>query len=83
MGWFYRYWPPKKQSGKVNRLFIGDFGNNYNKRGKNHIYILRAGFIKDKNNRVNADKITFTYEDQDKFPPKKESLNFDAEAFFW
>lgn len=68
---------------RFGRLYIGDFGNNLNKREKNVIYILRAGFIHDKNERVNADKITFTYEDQKKFPPNKENLNYDAEAFFW
>jgi hypothetical protein len=65
------------------RLYIGDFGDNLNTRKERQIYILRAGFIKDKNEKVNADKITFTYPDQKKFPPAKEQLNYDAEAFIW
>lgn len=68
---------------KSGKLYIGDFGNNLNNREKNAVYILRSGFLQDKNDRINADKISFTYEDQNKFPPKKENLNYDAEAFFW
>ena len=65
------------------RLFIGDFGDNLNNRKEKYIYILRAGFVDDKNQKVNADKITFTYPDQKDFPPKKDAMNFDAEAFIW
>jgi hypothetical protein len=65
------------------KLYIGDFGNNLNKREKCHIYILKKDFVHDKNLKVNAEKITFTYEDQKQFPPKKENLNFDAESFIW
>ena len=65
------------------KLYIGDFGNNLNKRSRCFVYILRRNFISDKNQRVNADKISFTYEDQKEFPPDKKELNFDAEAFFW
>ena len=75
-------WEDLAQDDK-GRLYIGDFGNNYNKREKNYIYILRSDFIDDENARVNADKITFYYEDQKSYPPKKKDLNFDAEAFFW
>ena len=65
------------------RLYIGDIGNNYNNRKKLQIYILRSGFEFDKNRKVNADKITFTYEDQKSFPPDKNNMNFDAEALIW
>jgi len=62
-------------------LYVGDFGNNFNKRKKNQIYIVKKGFIsKDK---VETEKITFWYEDQHNFPPQKENLNFDCEAFFY
>jgi hypothetical protein len=62
-------------------LYIGDFGNNENKRKKCQIYIVKKGFIdKDK---VEAEKISFTYEDQDDYPPKKKHRDFDCEAFFW
>ncbi|OIQ36545.1 MAG: hypothetical protein BM555_02520 [Crocinitomix sp. MedPE-SWsnd] len=65
------------------KLYIGDFGNNLNRREKCHIYIIKKNFVNDENQKVNADKITFTFEDQEAFPPKKENLNFDAEAFVW
>lgn len=63
------------------RLFIGDFGNNDNRREKNQIYILPKKFIDQK--KVEAKKITFSYEDQHDFPPKDKNLNFDCEGFFW
>jgi len=68
---------------KAGRLYIGDFGNNLNKRKKCVVYILKKDFSTDKNRRVNPKKIEFTYEDQKKFPPKKENLNYDAEALIW
>ena len=61
-------------------IYIGDFGNNRNNRKKLNIYILKNGFIDKK--KVEPKKITFWYEDQEKFPPKKSELNFDCEAFF-
>lgn len=65
------------------KLYIGDFGNNLNSRKNNKIYILKKDFEKDENQQVNAKKITFSYEDQRKFPPSQKKMNFDAEAFFW
>lgn len=64
-----------------NRIYIGDFGNNNNNRENLAIYILPKN-LQDKN-EVDAKKIKFTYEDQEKFPPSKQLLNFDCEAFFW
>ncbi len=61
------------------RLFIGDFGNNNNDRKECEIYILPPDFLKEKS--IEPEKIEFTYEDQKKFPPKKEKLNYDCEAF--
>ncbi|NOQ73300.1 MAG: hypothetical protein GQ574_14945 [Crocinitomix sp.] len=63
------------------RLYIGDFGNNGNSREKCQIYILPSNFLDKK--EVTPKKITFTYEDQKAFPPKKSELNYDCEAFFW
>jgi hypothetical protein len=65
------------------KLYIGDFGNNLNKREKCHIYVIKKNFVYDENQKVNAKKISFTYEDQKKFPPKKADHNFDAESFIW
>ena len=62
-------------------IYIGDFGNNSNKR-KN----LRILKVKEKNFRdssIEPTKISFYYPDQDKFPPKKSKLYFDCEAFFY
>ena len=63
------------------RLYIGDFGNNDNSREKCQIYILPKNFLEKK--KVDPKKITFTYEDQKKYPPKKSERNYDCEAFFW
>lgn len=65
----------------AGRVYIGDFGNNLNKREACQIYILPKDFL-DKS-EVEPKKISFTYEDQKLFPPEKENLNFDCEAFFW
>lgn len=62
-------------------LYIGDFGNNANEREKCQIYILPPHFMDKK--KVDPKKITFRYEDQKKYPPKKEKRNYDCEAFFW
>ena len=63
------------------RVYIGDFGNNLNKREACQIYILPKDFLEKSD--IEPKKISFTYEDQNKFPPDKEDLNFDCEAFFW
>lgn len=58
-------------------LYIGDFGNNENKRQN-----LRIFRINEKNSSQ-VDTIQFTYADQHLFPPKKADRNFDCEAFFY
>jgi len=62
-----------------DKLFIGDFGNNGNKRKDLRIYSVSISLIN--NGGVNAEKTTFYFEDQQKFPPKKKDRNFDVEAF--
>jgi len=64
-----------------NRLFIGDFGNNNNKRRNLTIYSVAISSVS--NGKVAADKIIFHFEDQEKFPPKKKDRNFDVEAFVY
>jgi len=64
-----------------NQLFIGDFGNNNNKRKDLAIYSVNINQIKD--GKVSATKISFYFEDQEKFPPKKKDRNFDVEAFVY
>jgi len=62
-------------------VFIGDFGNNENKRKNLAIYAVRVSEALDEN--FSAKKTTFHFEDQQKFPPKKKNRNFDAEAFIY
>jgi hypothetical protein len=65
---------------KKGNLYIGDFGNNSNKRKDLTIYGLMdpLSFI---NDEIEASITTFTFEDQKKFPPKSKKFNFDVEAF--
>src|SRR5690606_27886387 len=58
-------------------LYIGDFGNNSNKRKSLRIYKVSE------QNMMLTDTITFTYPDQKEFPPPKPARNFDCEAFLW
>ncbi|HEY8400007.1 MAG TPA: hypothetical protein VIK89_02025 [Cytophagaceae bacterium] len=56
-------------------IYIGDFGNNSNRRKDLKIYKVYNGKI---------DSIMFSYPDQTEFPPSsKKNRNFDMEAFFW
>jgi hypothetical protein len=61
-------------------LFIGDFGNNKNKRKNLKIYrvdvskLLSNGFLKV------LPSINFSYANQKEFPPQDANLNFDMEA---
>ena len=68
-------------SDKQGSLYIGDFGNNLNKR--KNLAILKV-FSDSLNNsgKINIERISFIYENQEKFPPKKKKLDFDCEAFF-
>tara|TARA_R110002072_G_scaffold192257_1_gene349178 strand:+ start:64922 stop:65782 length:861 start_codon:yes stop_codon:yes gene_type:complete len=63
------------------RIFIGDFGNNSNKRKDLAIYTIDS-FLDDQV-PVSVEKTTYTYEDQSEFPPKKRKRNFDVEAFIY
>jgi len=57
-------------------IYIGDFGNNGNTRHSLTVYkVPPAG--------AETEKITFQYADQKQFPPSKDQLNFDCEAFFY
>ncbi|MDC6364166.1 MULTISPECIES: hypothetical protein [Flavobacteriaceae] len=61
-------------------IYIGDFGNNNNMREDLVIYkVSHAEFGK---KEPNAKKIRFHYPQQNKFPPKRDGLLYDAEAFF-
>lgn len=64
---------------KNDNLYIGDFGNNANKRKNLTIYKV-SGIIDD---TVQVSEINFYFEDQKKFPPKKKKHYFDVEAFIY
>ncbi len=68
-------------SDKQGNLYIGDFGNNTNKR--KNLAILKVSVDSLKNTKhTNIERIAFQYSNQNKFPPKKKKLHFDCEAFF-
>ncbi len=62
-----------------NKIYIGDFGNNLNKRDDLCIYVVKLDDAM-KKDKVDSKKIKFRYEDQDKFPPKNKDLHYDCEA---
>lgn len=65
-----------------NTLFIGDFGNNDNDREDQTIYWVEdLNPIEDGSYTASAKATTFTFEDQEKYPPKKKKRNFDVESF--
>lgn len=60
-------------------LYIGDIGNNQNKRKDLCVYKVKIADVLSKK-EVAAQKISFYYSDQTEFPPQKRQLNFDAEG---
>jgi len=63
-------------------LYIADVGNNANNR--KDLHFLKVDALKAFENEVIiADEISFSYEDQNEFPPLKSNLNFNCEAVFW
>lgn len=65
---------------KNGNIYIGNFGNNDNKRKDLRILKVDAATIQ--SNSVNvSQETTFYYEDQTEFPPKKSNLLYDCEAF--
>lgn len=60
-----------------NTIYIGDFGNNLNRRKNLRIYKV-SEFTHQK-----LEVIDFTYEDQRAFPPEKTNMNYDCEAMFY
>jgi len=63
-------------------IYIGDFGNNQNKRRNLSIYKIEPENLFKVTHTV-AKLITFSYPDQTAFPPSDSLLNFDAEAMFF
>ncbi|MFP2995741.1 hypothetical protein ABN763_07505 [Spongiivirga sp. MCCC 1A20706] len=63
-------------------IYIGDFGNNSNKRKKLSIYIVPNPENNKKTN-LEAEEIKFSFPEQKKFPPKAKDFLYDVEAFFY
>ncbi|SFN58529.1 hypothetical protein [Salegentibacter flavus] len=61
-------------------LYIGDFGNNRNKREDLVIYKVKNP-EGNTSGKTTATKIIFALEDQTEYPPKRKNRNFDIEAF--
>ncbi|WP_430968477.1 hypothetical protein [Spongiimicrobium sp. 2-473A-2-J] len=74
-------WEDLAKDDKGN-VYIGDFGNNDNRRTDLVIYKVPNPEI-EKGKKILGEKIRFRYPEQTGFPPKKDSLYFDAEAFFY
>lgn len=60
-------------------LFVGDIGNNSNDRKSLVIYKISMHQLLGKE-KVNAEIISFSYSDQQSFPPLDSLKNFDAEG---
>lgn len=58
------------------RIYIGDFGNNLNRRKNLKIYIYERA-------TETIDSIQFRYHEQTTFPPDRANQGFDMEAFFY
>ncbi|MCD9611433.1 hypothetical protein V2647_06325 [Tenacibaculum maritimum] len=69
-------------SDPYGNVYIADIGNNKNKRKDLAILkISHQDFIEKE--RVDVERITFTYPDQVKFPPPKKQRLFDAESILY
>lgn len=60
----------------AGNLYLGDFGNNLNRRTDLCIYRFQP-------RTKQVDSISFKYPDQLSFPPPLAQWNFDAEALIW
>jgi len=74
-------WEDLTKDGKGN-LYVGDFGNNKNKRRDLAIYKVSEADLQTKK-QVTSTKIGFYFPNQQKFPPKKKKMYFDVESFFY
>ena len=67
-----------------NTLYVGDIGNNLNKRKDLAIYQIqiRSEIIPHLlfQDTIHAVKYSYQYPDQEQFPPENGNLNFDSEA---
>lgn len=59
-------------------IYIGDFGNNMNRRKNLCVYKINYNQLDQKPEQIN-----FSLSDQDKFPPSIQNRNFDLEAMIY
>lgn len=64
-----------------NHLYIGEFGNNKNKRKNLEILKIKIADLELKDTVI-PEKIFFSYANQVNYPPEKKDFDFDAEAMF-
>ncbi|MCG1037512.1 hypothetical protein KI686_14005 [Polaribacter sp. DS7-9] len=69
-------------SDENGNVYIGDFGNNENKRKNLAILKIKKKHLSS-SKKIDVKKIKFYYPNQDDFPPKKKKLFFDSESFFY
>ena len=65
---------------KLGNIYIGDFGNNANKR--KDLVILKVNNDSLNYENIGVEKISFYYPEQTEFPPNTNDMHFDSEAFF-
>ncbi|MDX1652894.1 MAG: hypothetical protein R3277_10410 [Brumimicrobium sp.] len=66
----------------VKYLYIGDIGNNANKRKNQKIYKVRIDEVLSQDS-TDSEIINFHYPDQEEFPPADTNLYYDAEALIY
>jgi len=67
---------------KDGNLYIGDTGNNNNKR-KDLVIYKTPDPNREKGDKIEAEQIEFSFPEQKKYPPKKSKLLYDTEAIFY
>ncbi|AUC13777.1 hypothetical protein BTO06_00820 [Tenacibaculum sp. SZ-18] len=76
-----RDWEDITSDNKGN-IYLADFGNNRSARKDLVILKIKESDLLSKKS-VKVEKIKFSYPEQNKFPPKKKKLFFDAESIFY
>jgi len=62
-------------------IYVGDFGNNYGTRKDLKIFkINKSDISENRKNKVEAELITFSYNDQESFEKKNRKHNYDCES---
>jgi len=69
-------------SDREGNIYIGDFGNNHNKR-KNLSILKISNESLTSSKKIDVKSISFYYPDQTKFPPKHTERHFDCESFLY